>query len=158
MKPLYTLLDWTLQKQKACVNPYIFCWSIKFSECVYTRAPAAHLSARKSKDINFLKKGLMKCCQVNHIPGQWPTMAYYTQTAGATAVRGHGGQMHDKVMACRTLMSPNKVFSQGRSIFVCHIQPKQLWFLWFMPTLGVCIPCSKAISWHRLAHTAGCIL
>ena len=43
----------------------------KAQELCY-RAPAAHLSARKSKDINFLKKGLMKCCQVNHIPGQWP--------------------------------------------------------------------------------------
>ena len=55
------------------------------------------------------------------------------------------GRIDDKEMACipRPRITPQtQIFSYNQSIFVCHIQPKYLGFLWFVPSLGVCFSCS----------------
>ena len=46
----------------------------------------------------------------------------------------------NKEMACRTrlrITPQTQIFSNGWSIFVCHIRHKQFRFLWFIPSLGV---------------------
>ena len=68
----------------------------------------------------------------------------------------HGGQMHDKKMACRTRprITPQKqIFSYSQIIFVCHIRPKQFRFIWFMASLGVCNP--WAFQWMDVMRTCG---